>query len=79
MSMPTTMPLHDFTTFGTRPILTEAYEYSQMGDSDEEFESRRSGRDKFQRERPTDSGGRDRRSSRDSWESSDRNRTRSDG
>lgn len=50
-----------------------------MGDSDEEFDSRRSGREKFQRERPTESGGRDRRGSRDNWESSDRNRPRSDG
>lgn len=52
----------------------------RMGDSDEEFDNRRSGREKFQRERPADSG-RDRRSNRDAYDndrSSDRNRTRSD-
>ena len=46
-----------------------------MGDSDEDYDNRR-GREKFQRERPADTG-RDNRRNRD-WDN-DRNRTRSDG
>lgn len=59
-------------------ILFDDLGFVKMADSDEDFDNRRSGREKFQRERPADSG-RDRRGSRDSWEHNDRNRTRSDG
>mgnify|MGYP001799552066 FL=1 len=39
-----------------------------MGDSDEEYDNRRSGREKFQRERPSTDGGRERgRSMREPW------------